>query len=103
MEDDIVKNKVTAAIGYVSVLCLVPLFAARESKFAQFHGKQGLALFLTAIVIAVVRQVLPGLWPILALCNLVVLVLSVMGIIKAAEGKYWDLPILGTVAKKFTF
>ena len=103
MEDDIQKNKVVAAIGYVSVLCLVPLFVARESKFAQFHGKQGLALFLAAIVIAVVRQVLPGLWPILSLLNLVILVLSVIGIVKAVEGKYWDMPILGGLAKKFTF
>lgn len=102
-QSDVQKHKLVAAIGYISVLCLVPLFTARESKFAQFHGKQGLALFLVAIVVAIMQQIMPTLWPILALCNLGLLVLSVMGLIKAAEGQYWELPIFGELAKKLTF
>lgn len=100
---DIQKNKAFAALGYVSIFCLVPLTFARQSQFAQFHGKQGLVLFLAAVVVGIVEQMLPILWPMLALCNLAILVLSVMGIIKAIEGKYWEMPILGDLAKKLTF
>ena len=47
---DIELNKVTAALSYVGILCFVPLFLKRNSKFAQFHAKQGLLLFLVKIV-----------------------------------------------------
>ena len=35
-----------AAIGYLSFLCFVPLALKRENKFALFHGKQALVLFI---------------------------------------------------------
>jgi len=101
--DDVSKHKVMAAIGYVSILCFVPLLGAPKSSYAKFHGKQGLVLFLTAVIIGVIQQILPGLWGILALANLGLLVLSVMGIVKAAEGQLWEMPVLGQFAKKFTF
>src|SRR3990167_5276307 len=35
--------RILAAIGYLWILCLLPLLGKRQSEFAQFHGKQGLA------------------------------------------------------------
>ena len=44
--NDIEDNRVIASFSYVWILCLVPLFLKRKSKFAQFHAKQGLLLFV---------------------------------------------------------
>ena len=35
-----------AAVGYLSFLCFVPLALKKGNKFAQFHGKQALVLFI---------------------------------------------------------
>ncbi|EKD47008.1 MAG: hypothetical protein ACD_66C00259G0004, partial [uncultured bacterium] len=43
---DIEDNKVLAALSYIFILCFVPLLLARDSKFAQYHAKQGLVLFV---------------------------------------------------------
>lgn len=93
---DIDENKVIAAIGYIWILCLVPLFLKRNSSFAQFHAKQGLVLFIAEIVgmllywIPLVGQIL----------FVILIILSVIGIVKALGGQEWELPILGRYAKK---
>ena len=50
LDQDVENNKVIAAIGYIWILCLVPLFLRRRSAFAQFHAKQGLVLFILEII-----------------------------------------------------
>jgi uncharacterized membrane protein len=95
-EKDVAENKVLAAIGYIWILCLVPLLLGRASKFAQFHAKQGLALFVVEIAGMLVYWI-----PILGWALLVVLiVLSVYGVVQALGGKYWELPIIGEYAQK---
>ncbi|MCR4311714.1 MAG: hypothetical protein NUV56_00355 [Candidatus Uhrbacteria bacterium] len=101
--DDIKQHKLLAIIGYISILFLIPLIKAPKSPFAKFHGKQGLVLFLAACVVAGVDQLLPGMWALLSLVNLALLVLSVMGMVKASEGAYWEMPFLGQFAKKLNF
>ena len=48
-DPDVEANKTVAALSYISILFLVPLLGKRDSKFAQFHAKQGLILFTTRI------------------------------------------------------
>lgn len=38
---DIQNNKVMAILAYFGILVLIPIFAAKESKFARFHANQG--------------------------------------------------------------
>ena len=45
-QDDIEKNKVMAVLAYFGILVLIPIFAAKDSKFARFHANQGLVLAL---------------------------------------------------------
>ena len=45
-DSEIESSKFFAAVGYLNVLCFVPLLLKKESKFAQFHGKQALVLFI---------------------------------------------------------
>ena len=45
--DDAEKNKIFGILAYLGILCLVPIFAAKDSPFAKYHANQGLVLLLT--------------------------------------------------------
>jgi uncharacterized membrane protein len=99
---DAERNKVFAILAYLGILFLVPLLAAKDSPFARYHANQGLTLFLAWIVLTVARTILfyiPVVGWIFALALWVVdiglLVLMVMGIINAAQGKMEPLPVIG--------
>ena len=93
-EDDVNKNKLMAVLAYIGPLVLVPLIAARDSKFAKFHANQGLVLFLLAIACALLRDVKLIGW-IFSVCGVVVFILAVVGIIYACQGKAKELPVVG--------
>ncbi|MFH1631890.1 MAG: DUF4870 domain-containing protein [bacterium] len=103
-DKDIQENKVIAAVGYVFVLCFIPLLLARNSKFAQFHAKQGLVLFIVEACVMVLNMVLAIIpilgWLAALVLNLILLVFAVGGILKALAGEYWEMPIIGAYAKK---
>jgi len=93
---DIEDNKVIAAIGYIWILCLVPLFLKRRSSFAQFHAKQGLVLFILEVVGWLIFWI-----PLIGfLLYILVILFAAMGIMYALQGKYWEMPILGRYAKR---
>lgn len=93
---DLSDHKVIAAFSYVWILFLIPLLAKRDDKFCQFHAKQGLVLFLVEIAGMFVFWI-----PIIGwLLFLAVLVMAVIGILKALTGEYWEMPILGKYARE---
>ena len=99
-DKDIQENKVVAALGYIGVLCLIPLLAKKDSKYAQFHGKQGLILFIVEII-AFVIGIIPILgWLIGFIFIICCIILSIIGIIKSLSGEYWKMPVLGQYAEK---
>ncbi len=99
---DIRNNKAMAILAYLSWLVLIPLFAAKESKFARFHCNQGIVLAVAEIIAVIVLSILDGL-PLIgwifsiagSLLGLVCLLFAVLGIINAANGKAKELPIIG--------
>lgn len=95
-KQDIKDNTLIAAIGYIWILCFVPLFLKKKSKFAQFHAKQGLILFIIEIVGWLIFWIPLIGW----LLFLAVLVLAIMGIVNALQGVWWEMPYLGKYAKK---
>jgi fumarate reductase subunit D len=100
VKKDIEENKVLAAIGYINILCLVPLFLKPKSEFCKFHGKQGLILFI-AWIITCVLNVIPLLGQLIfVIGSLAIFLLSVLGIIKALSGEYWEMPYVAEYAKK---
>lgn len=105
--NDVEEHKMTAAIGYIPLLFFVPLFLT-ESKFAHFHGKQGLAITLGFVVIWVVMMILMPIlgyfgYVLFRLAGLALLCLAVAGGYKASQGEEWELPVLGNIAKGFKF
>lgn len=98
--NDVEDNKAIAAIGYLGVLCLIPLLLKKDSPFAQHHGKQGLVV-LIAWVLIWVGNIIPILGQIVwVLGSLVLLMLIILGIINAMNGKFWEMPVLGKYAKE---
>ncbi len=95
---DIENNKVMAILAYFGLLFLVPLLAAKDSKYARFHTNQGLVLFLAEIVSSVVGLV-PLIGGILSgICSIFLLVVAIIGIVNAATGKAKELPIIGKIS-----
>ncbi len=95
-DPDLEQNKGIAALSYVWILCLVPLLAKRDSKFAQFHAKQGLVLFIIELVASLFWW-FPFFGQLLMLALIVV---SIIGIVKALNGEWWQMPIVHEWSKK---
>jgi uncharacterized membrane protein len=100
IKKDVAENRILAAIGYIGILCLIPLLLKRKSKFAQFHGKQGLILVI-GWVINFFIGIIPIIGWLLGFIGMVALIiLSILGILKALQGEYWEMPYLSEYAKK---
>ena len=92
--DDVNKNKFMAVLAYFGVLVLIPIIAARDSKYAKFHANQGLVLFLLEIVCSALIKLKVLGW-LFSICSLVLFVFAIIGIIYAAQGKAKELPVIG--------
>ena len=92
-KDDVEKNKVMGVLAYI--LFFIPLLAAKDSPFARFHANQGLVLFLGGIASSIL-MVIPILgWLLAPVVSIIIMVLSVIGIINALNGRAKVLPIIG--------
>ena len=92
-DKDIKENKLWALLGYLGILCLIPLLGKKDSKFAQFHAKQGLILLIGEFFVWI-----PFVGWIL---GIIIFVLWIMGIMNVVNGKMKPLPIVGELAAKF--
>jgi uncharacterized membrane protein len=99
---DIEENKALNFLSYLGILALVPLLAKKDSKFAQFHAKQGLVLFVGWFVIAWISGFIPflGWFLIVPAISIFGIVLAIMGLINVANGEMKELPVIGEFAKK---
>jgi uncharacterized membrane protein len=97
--NDVQQNKVMAILAYV--LFLIPLLAAKESKFAMYHANQGLILFIAGVIGSVVVGILTTIsFGILGVClgplfTLAYFIFMILGIINAANGEMKPLPYIG--------
>lgn len=99
-QKDMQEDRLFAAIGYLGILCLVPLLLKKESKFAQHHGKQGLIILLVWLALWV-GNIIPILGQIVwTLGTIVLLILIILGMVNALQGKMWEIPVLGKYAKQ---
>lgn len=85
-------SNLMAALSYVWVLSIVMLFIKKDDEFVKFHAKQGLILFIASFV-----GVIPFfgwfIW-------LIVVVLDIVGFIKALSGEKFKIPVVGDLAEK---
>lgn len=105
--EDINKNRAMAILAYIGPLVFIPMFAAKNSKFARFHVNQGFLLFLVWASLSVLSTFfnliyLPRILDVLIqltiwLVSIPATVINVIGIVNAARGKAKELPIIGKI------
>ena len=98
---DIEENKAIAAIGYISILCLVPLILKKDSRFAYEHGKQGFVLFIAELIVWAL-----GLLPVIGwfiigpIGTVLCIIVAIIALLKALNGEFWEIPYIGTYREK---
>lgn len=103
VSDDASEHKLYAILGYIlPFLFFLPLLSesSRKNTFARFHANQQLLLLILLVGLYAIHNVLyivlmsAGIF-LMQLLNLAILVLVIIGIVNAAQGKMKELPIIG--------
>ena len=111
------EDKLWAVLGYLGILCLLPLLLKKDRSFVQFHAKQGLVMLIVCValwiafipfailmLVPVIGWIIGGLWYlIMAVVGLAVFVLWIIAIINVIQGKTWKMPVLGGFAERIKF
>ncbi|PIQ85615.1 MAG: hypothetical protein COV74_07910 [Candidatus Omnitrophica bacterium CG11_big_fil_rev_8_21_14_0_20_45_26] len=99
---EIQEGKFFAISGYLFVLCFVPLLLKKDNKFAQFHGRQGLVLFIFELAAAIVKSV-PVIGDVIFSFAYVIFgIASLIGIVRVLMNEYWEMPLVHNIARKIT-
>lgn len=94
----------------VAILCyflvgIIWYFADKEmskSRLANFHSKQVINLWILNIIVNVVIAAVPfiGL-PLVSLANLLLLILWIVGLIRAVNMEMKEIPLIGQFAERY--
>lgn len=101
-DSEIQDAKFFAAIGYLNVLCFVPLYLKKGNKFAQFHGKQALVLFILEMAAGII-SIVPAVGDLISRLAFVVFgILSLIGILKVFMEEYWEMPVVYEISTRIS-
>ena len=92
------EDKLMAAMCYLGVLVLIPLFIRKDDKFVHYHAKQGLVIFIGEIIAVIAASWLAVIGNLLFL---LMLIASVIGLIQGLQGRRFKIPGIGDIANKF--
>lgn len=101
VDQDFEKHKTCLALSYF--FFFVPLFWAKESEYKDFYFRQGLLLFASSLVFAVVSFLLSLIsialgWVVAILSFSIVLFAMIFGLVKTCQGYIKvKLPIIGKI------
>jgi uncharacterized membrane protein len=95
--NDISANKVMAILAYFGILVLIPILAAPTSKFARFHSNQGVIVLIVALVGWILGFVPIIGWLASLIVTLFAVVIAIIGLINAAQGKAKEVPVVGSL------
>ncbi len=99
---DIKAGKIFAMISYWGPLCITPFIFKKHNKFAAFHGKQGLVLFIF-FVIGLIFSPIPWLGEtFFRTIGFIYLLLMLWGTIQALIGSFSRIPIVAHIADKIS-
>jgi uncharacterized membrane protein len=95
-------------LAYLGLLALIPLLVEKDDKEVQWHAKHGLVQFFAWIIVWVLFTILsfiPGVGCVTSILMLFLwipmLVVSILSIMKAVNGKRFIIPGLSDFADKF--
>lgn len=119
-ESDVDTNKYIAALSYIGILLIIPLFKSRSSDFCKAHSKQGTAVFIYSIIIILcslsgaigfhflipmflrIEFAVYNILNAVIICFALILLLipAFSGLISALCGEYRSVPIVGKFVNK---
>jgi len=80
-----------AALSYLWLLFLIPMFSSRSDDFSKYHAKQGAKLAIAAVIGNIVGGLFGFAWAV----DILAVVLAVKGIGNAVNGRKQELPVIG--------
>ena len=92
-----------ALLAYVFgvITGLIFFLVEKESLFVKFHAMQSICVSIAVFVLSLVLMFIPVLgWAALLLLQLAVFVFWIICMIKAYQGRWYRLPIIGDFAAK---
>ncbi|MBN2542873.1 hypothetical protein JXI42_08380 [bacterium] len=93
-KEEVNEGKALAAIAYIPFLCFVSYLIGKDTnRFVYEHAKIGILLFFAEVLVLICVLVWPAAFIILG-------IIAIVGIIFAALGNYWKVPLLGDLAEK---
>ncbi len=102
--------KVQSILSYIGILWLVAYFGGKQERndLSKYHLKQGLGLWIIAVIfniaISVIVMIVPSLAIILSAVSILFLIIMIFGIINAANEVRKPLPVIGKIFEdKFDF
>jgi len=97
---EVQEGKFFALISYISFLCIFSLVLKKDNKFAVFHGKQGLVLFIVEVA-TFILSIIPILGAFLGTLGIVVFgLVSLWQILQVLMENYSRIPIVSDIADK---
>jgi uncharacterized membrane protein len=97
------QSNLAGALAYLWITAIVFLLLEpyNKDKFVRFHSFQALFLGLASIAGNIVLTLIPVLgWALIPLWSLLILVLAVVGAVKAYQNQTWRIPVIGEFAEK---
>ena len=94
------RSRLMGILSYLGVLCLIPLIFSRDDAFVNFHARQGLVLWIWA-VLAIFSLHIPILGAFFFSSSVFfIMVLTLVGLLSVLLSRMWRIPVIGTLAGK---
>lgn len=96
------KHRILAAIAYVPLLPLflvTLLYKNGNDEYCQFHGKQGLVLFVVWFLFFILGFV-PYIGLLVFLCTTALIVVALIAFVRTLYGGRWEIPVVARYAKQ---
>ncbi|GAV31818.1 MAG: DUF4870 domain-containing protein [Coriobacteriia bacterium] len=97
-------SKILAALGYltgIAALIAILIEPYKNEKWLRLHAVQALGLAVVAIVAQIVLAIPVIGWIAGPLVSVAVLVFAILGIVKAWQGEYYQMPVIYDLVKQF--
>jgi uncharacterized membrane protein len=99
---EVQEGKFFAVISYISFLCVITLLLKKNNKFALFHAKQGLVIFVVEVV-SFVLSIIPLLGMMIKIVGFTFCAIaSLWGVLQSFSGICGKIPLVSRVSDKIS-
>ncbi|MDB5035200.1 MAG: hypothetical protein JWQ98_2441 [Chlorobi bacterium] len=92
-------ENIEALLCYLGLIGLIFYLIEKDSKFVKFHGLQSTFFWVPFIVIQIILGIV-SLGAFVWILQLLGVVFTILGILKAYKGERYKFPVIGDMAEK---